>query len=188
MLLPILTALPFLAATVYGSPTPIIDARAASPTVFMRIEGPTKTIYEKTIVASPKVSLSNSGHTAQCDGPKSAPGVTSLAALEESGQSFQSSNKPQRNPGLQWIGNTFGEITKLGGTSSEGTGKEWGVLINDIGDEGLGGIFLQDSGAVRPSFTLLPAEGCETHTAINCSTAAKSSPTANTFSLRSSVM
>ena len=67
MFLPILATLSLLVATVSGSPTPVIDARAANPTIFMRIEGPTKTISEKTIIASPKVSLSNNGHTAKCE-------------------------------------------------------------------------------------------------------------------------
>ena len=55
-----------LVAAVATSPTPVIEARVANPTIYMRIEGPTKTIYEKTIVASPKAFLTNYEHTAKC--------------------------------------------------------------------------------------------------------------------------
>lgn len=45
----------------------VIEARAANPTIYMRIEGPTKTFYEQTIYPSPQVSLTNDGHTAKCE-------------------------------------------------------------------------------------------------------------------------
>ncbi|KAF7969248.1 hypothetical protein HWV62_27899 [Athelia sp. TMB] len=128
-----LAVLSLFAASVAASPTPVNEARAANPTIYMRIEGPTKTIYEQTIHPSPVASLTNNGHTAKCNGPKSSPGVTSLAALSEIGQFFQS----------EWTGKTFGEITKLNGTSNNAN-DQWGILINNIGNDGLGGIVLQD--------------------------------------------
>ncbi|KAF7969388.1 hypothetical protein HWV62_27435 [Athelia sp. TMB] len=142
MFFPTLAALSVLAASVAASPTPVIEARAANPTIYMRIEGPTKTIYEQTIHPSPEASLTNNGHTAKCNGPKSAPGVTSLAALQETGQFFEST----------WTGSTFGEITKLNGTSNNAN-DQWGVLINNIVNDGLGGIVLQDpnSGSTLPN-------------------------------------
>ena len=67
MIFPTLATLSLLVASVAASPTPVLAARAANPTIYMRIEGPTKTIYEKTIVASPQTSLTNNGHTAVCE-------------------------------------------------------------------------------------------------------------------------
>lgn len=69
-----------LIASAVGSPAPVlenrgldpgpaIEARVANPTIYVRIEGPTKTIYEQTIVASSKAELTNGGHTAPCKSP-----------------------------------------------------------------------------------------------------------------------
>ena len=63
---PTLAILSLLFVSATASPTPASEASAANPTIYMRIEGPTKTIYENTIVASPKAFLTNSGHTARC--------------------------------------------------------------------------------------------------------------------------
>ena len=83
-----LASFSLLAASVAAIPTRY-QARASTETIYMRIEGPTKTIYEKTIQASPQTKLTNNGHTATCNGtPKTAAGVTSLVALQETGQSF----------------------------------------------------------------------------------------------------
>lgn len=71
MLFTVLATLSLLVASVAASPTSVIEARAAKPTIYMRIEGPTKTIYEKTIVASPRLTLTNNGHTANCECPLS---------------------------------------------------------------------------------------------------------------------
>ena len=71
MLFTVLATLSLLLSSVAASPTPVIEARAAKPTIYMRIEGPTKTIYEKTIVASPELFLTNNGHTAKCEQPSS---------------------------------------------------------------------------------------------------------------------
>jgi len=133
MFLASLATFSLLLACVCATPTPVIEARAsaASPssTIYMRIEGPTKTIYEKTIVAVAKTSLTNNGHTAKCNGtPKTAAGVTNLVALQQTGQFFIS----------DWNGTTFGEVTKLNGTSNNDQ-KQWGSLFND----GNGGIGLQ---------------------------------------------
>jgi len=130
MFFPTLATLTFLVASVAASPSPVMQARAANPTVYMRIEGPTKTIYEETIVPSPAASLTNNGHTARCDGLTSTPGVTSLTALQQTGQFFESS----------WNGTNFGSITKINGTSNNAT-DQWGVLINDVTSDG-GGTFV----------------------------------------------
>ncbi|KAF7971148.1 hypothetical protein HWV62_21958 [Athelia sp. TMB] len=143
MLLSTLATVALLIASAVTSPTPVLEARAANPTIYMRIEGPTKTIYEKTIVPSPKASLTNNGHTAKCNGPKSAPGVTSLVALQETGQFFEST----------WTGKTFGQITKLNGTTNNAN-NQWAALINNINSDGLGAVIQQDpgDGSVFPSF------------------------------------
>jgi len=131
-----LVTISLLLASVSASPTPVIEARAsaASPsaTIYMRIEGPTKTIYEKTIVASAKSSLTNNGHTAKCNG-KSTAGVTNLVALQETGQFFIA----------DWDGTTFGPPTKINGTSNNAD-KQWGPLINNIEN----GIILQQGSDV----------------------------------------
>jgi len=75
----------------------------------MRIEGPTHTIYEETIVVSPKTEITNNGHTASCDGPKGSTGASILAALQETGQFFQTN----------WTGSAFGGITKINETESK---------------------------------------------------------------------
>ncbi|KAF7969386.1 hypothetical protein HWV62_27431 [Athelia sp. TMB] len=133
MLFATLAVVSLLVTSIAASPTPVIEARAANPTIYVRIEGPTKTIYEQTTHPSPLAYLTNNGHTAKCNGPKSAPGVTSLAVLQETGQFFQSN----------WTGKTFGEITKLNGTSNNVT-HHWGVLQNYIGNDGKGPIVLLD--------------------------------------------
>ena len=69
MLFKFLATLSLLVASAAASPTPVIDARAAKTTIYMRIEGPTKTLYEKTLVASPMTFLTNNGHTAPCECP-----------------------------------------------------------------------------------------------------------------------
>lgn len=66
MLSSILISLSLLAASVAASPTPAVAARAATSTVYMRIEGPTKTIYEQTIHPTVQNTLTNNGHTATC--------------------------------------------------------------------------------------------------------------------------
>ena len=71
MLFNFLATLSLLVVSAAASPTPIIEARAAHPTIYVRIEGPTNTIYEKTIVASPKTFLTNYNHTAACECPSS---------------------------------------------------------------------------------------------------------------------
>ncbi|KAF7969389.1 hypothetical protein HWV62_27437 [Athelia sp. TMB] len=131
MLFSTLVAFSVLVVSAAASPTPVIEARAANPTIYMRIEGPTKTIYEQTIHPSPQVSLTNNGHTARCDGRTSTPGVTSLVALKQTGQYFESS----------WNGTNFGYVTKINGTKNEND--QWGVLLNNIGNDGLGGIVLE---------------------------------------------
>ncbi|KAF7966519.1 hypothetical protein HWV62_36709 [Athelia sp. TMB] len=133
MLFKFLATLSLLVASAAASPTPVIEARAAKTTIYMRIEGPTKTIYEKTIVATPKAHLTSNGHTAPCNGPSSAPGVTSLVALAETGQFFEST----------WTGTTFGEITKLNGTSKNAN-QEWVIAVNNIANGGKGGIPVQN--------------------------------------------
>lgn len=71
MFLASLATISLLLAYVSGTPTRVIEARAsaASPssTIYMRIEGPTKTLFEKTIVVVAKTSLTNNGHTAKCE-------------------------------------------------------------------------------------------------------------------------
>lgn len=76
-----LVTISLLIASVVASPAPAIESletreldpihaiagRAATTKIYMRIEGPTKTIYEKTLVASPKAKLTNGGHTAECE-------------------------------------------------------------------------------------------------------------------------
>jgi hypothetical protein len=91
MLFSTVLSLSLLVASVAASPTPVLEARASpSATVYMRIEGPTKTIYEHTIVANAQTSLTVGGHTAKCNGtPKTAAGVTSLVALQQTGQYFE---------------------------------------------------------------------------------------------------
>ncbi|KAF7966363.1 hypothetical protein HWV62_38937 [Athelia sp. TMB] len=133
MFFTVIVTLSLFLSSVVASPAPVVEARAAKPTIYMRIEGPTKTIYEKTIVASPELFLTNNGHTAKCNGPKTSPGVTSLVALQETGQFFQS----------KWTGTTFGEITKLNGTSNNAD-KQWVVAINNIANGGKGGIPVQN--------------------------------------------
>lgn len=66
MLFSALVSLSLLVASVAASPTPALDARAATTSIYMRIEGPTKTIYEKTLSATTQKTLTNSGHTATC--------------------------------------------------------------------------------------------------------------------------
>jgi len=130
-----LASLSLLAASVAATPSPVLQARAATTTVYVRIEGPTKTIYEKTIYPTPETSLTLSGHTAKCNGtPKTAAGVTSLAALQQTGQYFET----------EWNGTTFGAPTKINGTSNKADQRlTWGSLFNNIGNAGLGGIILQ---------------------------------------------
>ena len=61
----------------------------ATTKVYMRIEGPTHTIYEETIEATTQTTLVNNGHSATCDGvPSVAADVTSLTALAQTGQYF----------------------------------------------------------------------------------------------------
>lgn len=55
------------AAAAAASPSPVLEARAATTTVYMRIEGPTKTIYEQTIHPTVENTLTNNGHTATCE-------------------------------------------------------------------------------------------------------------------------
>lgn len=62
-----LASFSLLAACVAASPTPGVAARAATTTVYMRIEGPTKTIYEQTINPTVQNTLTNNGHTATCE-------------------------------------------------------------------------------------------------------------------------
>jgi hypothetical protein len=120
-------------ASVAATPTPSLDARASTETIYMRIEGPTKTIYEKTIQASPQTTLANNGHTATCDGtPETAAGVTSLVALQETGQSFTA----------DWNGTVFGYVTHINGTTNSAE-NQWGALFNNVGPSGTGGIVLQ---------------------------------------------
>ncbi|KZP27872.1 hypothetical protein FIBSPDRAFT_853054 [Athelia psychrophila] len=132
-----LTSLALLVASVAASPTPALAARAATTTVYMRIEGPTKTIYEKTIYPTIEKTLTNNGHTATCNGtPKTKAGVTSLVALQETGQFFEA----------DWNGKTFGGITKINGTSNSAD-KQWGSIFNNAANGGTngGGIILQGS-------------------------------------------
>lgn len=56
-----------LVAAAASSPSPVLEARAATTTVYMRIEGPTKTIYEQTIHPTVENTLTNNGHTATCE-------------------------------------------------------------------------------------------------------------------------
>ncbi|KAJ7105422.1 hypothetical protein C8R43DRAFT_1046824 [Mycena crocata] len=137
--------LSLLALSVVATPSPVLQARAATTTVFMRIEGPTKTILEKTIFPAPETSLTVSGHTAKCDGtPKTAAGITSLVALQQTGQFFEA----------EWNGTTFGAPTKINGTSNKADQSlTWGSLFNNIGNAGTGGIVLQGgSGNVFDDF------------------------------------
>ncbi|KZP14010.1 hypothetical protein FIBSPDRAFT_960069 [Athelia psychrophila] len=131
-------SLGLLVASVAASPTPSLAARAATTTVYMRIEGPTKTIYEKTIHPTVEKTLTNNGHTATCNGtPKTAAGVTSLVALQQTGQFFQAN----------WNGKTFGRATKINGTS-DSADKQWGSLFNNGADGGSdgSGLILQGDG------------------------------------------
>lgn len=66
MLISILASCALFAAFVTASPTPLLDARTATTEIYMRIEGPTKTIYEKTLFATVETSLTNDEHTAKC--------------------------------------------------------------------------------------------------------------------------
>lgn len=70
------------------APLLLAASALATTTVYMRIEGPTHTIYEQTLQASTQTTLTNNGHTAKCDGAGSETGVTSLTALAQTGQSF----------------------------------------------------------------------------------------------------
>jgi len=140
MIFSTLVSLSLLVASVAAVPTPVLEARASpSATIYMRIEGPTKTIYEKTIVAKAETSLTHGGHTAKhCNGsPKTAPGVTSIVALSQTGQYFEAN----------WNGTTFGDITKLNNTKNN-ENQQWGALINNAADGGTngGGIILQGGG------------------------------------------
>ncbi|KAJ7060832.1 hypothetical protein C8F01DRAFT_1141010 [Mycena amicta] len=120
-----------LLAAASTSASPSLEARATTATIFMRIEGPTKTIYEKTIVASSVSSITASGHTAVCNGsPKVAAGVTSLEALAQTGQFFEA----------DFNGTTFGYVTKINGTTNSAA-KQWGTLINNAPNGG--GLILQ---------------------------------------------
>ncbi|KZP14001.1 hypothetical protein FIBSPDRAFT_1049059 [Athelia psychrophila] len=133
-----LVSLALLVSSVAASPTPALAARAATTTVYMRIEGPTKTIYEKTIYPTIEKTLTNNGHTATCNGtPKTAAGVTSLVALQETGQFFKAN----------WNGKTFGGITKINGTTNSAD-KQWGSIFNNAANGGTngGGIVLQGDG------------------------------------------
>lgn len=67
MLFATLASISLLAASAAASPTPVVEARAATSTVYMRIEGPTKTIYEQTIHPTVEKTLTNNGHTATCE-------------------------------------------------------------------------------------------------------------------------
>ncbi|KZP14000.1 hypothetical protein FIBSPDRAFT_868725 [Athelia psychrophila] len=128
-------SLGLLVASVVASPSPSLAARAATTTVYMRIEGPTKTIYEKTIHPTVEKTLTNNGHTAKCNGtPKTKAGVTSLVALQQTGQFFKAN----------WNGKTFGGITKINGTSNSAD-KQWGSIFNNAANGGTngGGIILQ---------------------------------------------
>ncbi|KAF7976426.1 hypothetical protein HWV62_6845 [Athelia sp. TMB] len=129
MLFPAVAVLSLFVASTAASGTPVLEARAAKTTIYMRIEGPTKTIYEKTIHATPLPSILNNGHTAVCNGtPKTAAGVTNIAALQQTGQYFKA----------LWNGTTFGQIAKLNGTSNTAD-IQWGSLYNNIGN----GVILQ---------------------------------------------
>ncbi|KZP13992.1 hypothetical protein FIBSPDRAFT_1049051 [Athelia psychrophila] len=130
-----LASLCLLVASVAASPTPALAARAATTTVYMRIEGPTKTIFEKTIYPTVQKTLTNNGHTATCNGtPKTKAGVTSLVALQQTGQFFEAN----------WNGKTFGDITKINGTRNSGP-NQWGSIFNNAANGGIngGGIVLQ---------------------------------------------
>ncbi|KAJ7189361.1 hypothetical protein GGX14DRAFT_485142 [Mycena pura] len=123
------TAFFSLLATAMASPP--LEARATTATVFVRIEGPTKTIYEQTIVASSVSSITASGHTAVCNGsPKVAAGVTSLEVLAQTGQFFEA----------DFNGTTFGFVTKINGTTNSAAA-QWGTIINNAPNGG--GIILQ---------------------------------------------
>ncbi|KZP28734.1 hypothetical protein FIBSPDRAFT_885583 [Athelia psychrophila] len=138
MLFSTLASISLLAASAAASPTPVVAARAATTTVFMRIEGPTKTIYEQTIHPTVEKTLTNNGHTATCNGtPKTAAGVTSLVALQETGQFFVA----------DWNGATFGDVTKLNGTSNSDA-NQWGSIFNNAANGGVngGGLILQGNG------------------------------------------
>ncbi|KZP13589.1 hypothetical protein FIBSPDRAFT_869100 [Athelia psychrophila] len=123
----ILASLSLLVASVAAS-TPVLAAQAATTTIYMRIEGPTKTLYEQTMYPTIKNTLTNSGHTKTCNGrPNTAAGVTSLVALQETGQYFET----------QWNGTDFGGITKLNGTSNSlNPFGWWGALFNNVADGG----------------------------------------------------
>ncbi|KZP13588.1 hypothetical protein FIBSPDRAFT_869099 [Athelia psychrophila] len=133
-----LASLSLLGASVAAS-TPVLTARAATTTVYMRIEGPTKTLYEKTMYPTIKNTLTNNGHTKTCNGtPDTAAGVTSLVALQETGQYFEA----------QWNGTDFGAVTKLNGTSnSEKPHGQWASVFNNAANTGAngGGLILQGS-------------------------------------------
>lgn len=62
-----LASISFLVGSIAASSTPALDARAATTTIHMRIEGPIRTLYEKTIFASAEKTLINNGHTATCE-------------------------------------------------------------------------------------------------------------------------
>ncbi|KZP18805.1 hypothetical protein FIBSPDRAFT_863383, partial [Athelia psychrophila] len=95
MLFSILASISLLVASATASPTPVVAARAATTKVYMRIEGPTKTIYEQTINPTVENTLTNNGNTATCNGtPKTAAGVTSLVALQATGQYFEANVRP----------------------------------------------------------------------------------------------
>ncbi|KZP23998.1 hypothetical protein FIBSPDRAFT_1042550 [Athelia psychrophila] len=136
MLFPIFASLSLLVASAAASPTPILEARAATTTVYMRIEGPTKTIFEQTIYPTVQNTLTNNGHTATCNGtPKTAAGVTSLVALQQTGQYFEA----------KWNGSTFGGITKLNGTSNTAPNL-WHSLFNNNANGGTDGFTQQGAG------------------------------------------
>jgi len=149
MLYSVFTTFALLIASVVASPAPVVKdrdidaspvvaARAAGTTIYVRIEGPTHTIYEKTIVASAKASLTNNGHTAPCQGPSGKHGVTSLVALSETGQFFKTS----------FGGGTFTGVTEINKTANNSPNypnHEWFVALNDEANGGQGG-FPTESG------------------------------------------
>ena len=54
----------------------------------------------------------------------------------------KSRNRTQYIYNVQWNGTNFGYVTKINGTSNN-EDNQWGVLLNNIGNDGLGGIVLE---------------------------------------------
>jgi hypothetical protein len=95
-------------------------------TIYMRIEGPTHTIYEETLQATSQEWLTNNGRSFHCNGtPNTTAGVTSLEALQQAGQYFDVDSN----------GLTYGYVTLINETANNAD-DQWGVIFNNWAEDG----------------------------------------------------